>query len=127
MSVLRCIMILFLALLCYREAVKGNKENLFYFKLNMLAIVMYLSLSFLPLVGRIGYYLMTSHILFVPSLLGKVTNEKKKKLLTALIILVGILYFVLFLRSANQPGVRVLPYKSWLFYEKEFLNAETIF
>ena len=36
-------------------------------------------------------------------------------------------YFLLFLRSANQPGVRVLPYKSWLFFEKEFLNAETIF
>jgi len=127
MSVFRCIMILLLALVCYREAVEGKRENLFYFKLNLLAIVMYLSLSFLPLVGRIGYYLMTSHILFIPSILEMIKNEKRKKLLTGLIIIACVIYFVLFLRSANQPGVRVLPYKSWLFYEKEFLNAETIF
>ena len=88
---------------------------------------MYLCGSFLPLVGRIGYYLITSHILFVPAVLGSIKNEKKKKIFTVLVIIAGVIYFLLLLRSANQPGVRVLPYKSWLFYEKEFLNAETIF
>ena len=70
---------------------------------------------------------MTSHILFVPGILKGIRDEKKKRILTGLVIAAGIIYFLLFLRSANQPGVRVLPYKSWLFYEKEFLNAETIF
>ena len=127
MSIVRCVMVLGLAVICYGESVKDKKENEFYFKLNFLAIVMYLCCSFLPLVGRIGYYLMTSHILFLPSILGNIRNEKKRKILTILIIIACVIYFVLFLRSANQPGVRVLPYKSWLFYEKEFLNAETIF
>ena len=144
MSVLRCAAVLVLALICavgepglssgnkrfgigYKGCWMEKQENRFYFKLNFLAILLYLCGSFLPLVGRIGYYLMTSHILFIPAILGGIREEKKKKIVTALIILAGMFYFLLFLRSANQPGVRVLPYKSWLFYEKEFLNAETIF
>lgn len=127
MSIFRCVMVLFMALLFYQETVKDKKENEFYFKLNFLAILMYLSCSFLPLVGRLGYYLMTSHVLFLPAMVGNIRSEKKKKLVTVLIMIAGVVYFVLFLKSANQPGVRVLPYKSWLFYEKEFLNAETIF
>lgn len=127
MSVFRCVAVLIFAALCYKDDWKEKQENRFYFKLNFLAILLYLCGSFLPLVGRIGYYLMTSHILFIPAILGSIKNEKKKKILTVLVIMAGVAYFLLFLRSANQPGVRVLPYKSWLFYEKEFLNAETIF
>lgn len=127
MSILRCVAIFVLAVICYKDALVKNEENQFYFKLNFLAILLYLCGSFLPLVGRIGYYLMTSHVLFIPSILGSIRREKKRKIFTALVIIAGVIYFLLFLRSANQPGVRVLPYKSWLFYEKEFLNAETIF
>ena len=127
MSVLRCAVIFVFAVICYKDSVENQKENIFYFKLNFLAILLYLCGSFLPLVGRIGYYLITSHILFVPGLLRGIQSDKKRKLFTVLVIIVGVIYFLLFLRSANQPGVRVLPYKSWLFYEKEFLNAETIF
>ena len=127
MSVFRCVAVLILAVLCGKDDWKDRRENRFYFKLNFLAILLYLCGSFLPLVGRFGYYLMTSHVFFIPAILGSIRNEKKKKMFTVLVIIAGIVYFLLFLRSANQPGVRVLPYKSWLFYEKEFLNAETIF
>jgi len=127
MSIMRCVAVLILAVICYKEAWKEVPENRFYFKLNFLAILLYLCGSFLPLVGRIGYYLMTSHVLFIPAILGSIRNEKKKKIFTVLVIIAGVIYFLLFLKTANQPGVRVLPYKSWLFYEKEFLNAETIF
>ena len=127
MSIMRCVAVLILAVICYKEAWKEVPENRFYFKLNFLAILLYLCGSFLPLVGRIGYYLMTSHVLFIPAILGSIKNEKKKTIFIALVIIAGVIYFLLFLKTANQPGVRVLPYKSWLFYEKEFLNAETIF
>ena len=127
MSVARCVVVLAFALICYKDTWKEEKENRFYFKLNFLAIVLYLCGSFLPLVGRICYYLMTSHIFFIPAVLGSIKNEKKKKIFTGLVIMAGLVYFAIFLKTANQPGVRVLPYKSWLFYEKEFLNAETIF
>ena len=127
MSMFRCVAVLALAVICYWDTWKEKKENRFYFKLNFLAIVLYLCGSFLPLVGRIGYYMMTSHVLFLPAILGSIRNVKKRKIFTALVIMAGAIYFLMFLKSADQPGVRVLPYKSWLFYEKEFLNAETIF
>lgn len=127
MTLARCGAVLIFAMLCYRDDWKEKKENRFYFKLNYLAILLYLCGSFLPLVGRIGYYLITAHVMFIPAVLGSIRNEKKRKIFTILVIVAGVIYFILFLRSANQPGVRVLPYKSWLFYEKEFLNAETIF
>lgn len=127
MTLVRCGAILIFALLCYKDEWKEKQENRFYFKLNFLAVLLYLCGSFLPLVGRIGYYLITSHILFVPAVLRSIKSEKKKKIFTVLVVIAGAIYFLLFLKSANHPGVRVLPYKSWLFYEKEFLNAETIF
>jgi len=127
MSIMRCAAVLTLAVICYKESWKEVPENRFYFKLNFLAILLYLCGSFLPLVGRIGYYLMTSHVLFIPAILGSIREDKKRKIFAALVIIAGVIYFLLFLKTANQPGVRVLPYKSWLFYEKEFLNAETIF
>ena len=127
MSILRCVAVLGLALLCYQESWKEDEKNRFYIKLNFLAVLLYLCGSFLPLVGRIGYYLITSQILLIPAILGSIKDPKKKKLFMAIVLLACTGYFLLFLRSANQPGVRVLPYKSWLFFEKEFLNAETIF
>ena len=127
MSILRCVMVLVLAFLCYKETWKEEERNRFYIKLNFLAVLLYLCGSFLPLVGRIGYYLITSQILLIPAILGSIQDKKKKKVFTSMVIIACVIYFLLFLRSANQPGVRVLPYKSWLFFEKEFLNAETIF
>lgn len=127
MSILRCVSVLGLALLCYKESWKEDEENRFYIKLNFLAVLLYLCGSFLPLVGRIGYYLITSQILLIPAILGSIKDPKKRKLFMAIVLVACTGYFLLFLRSANQPGVRVLPYKSWLFFEKEFLNAETIF
>ena len=79
------------------------------------------------MVGRIGYYLITAHIFLIPSVLSGIEDRKKKRFWTILVLLAGTMYFILFLRSAHEAGVRVLPYKTWLFYEKEFLNAETIF
>ena len=127
MSILRCVAVLVLAMLCGRESWREDKKNQFYIKLNFLAVLLYLCGSFLPLVGRIGYYLITSQILLIPAILGSIKDEKKKRILKTIVIIACVIYFAMFLKSANQPGVRVLPYKSWLFYEKEFLNAETIF
>ena len=127
MSILRCVAVLVLALVCYKDSWKKDERNQIYIKLNFLAVLLYLCGSFLPLVGRIGYYLITCQIMLIPAILGSIKDEKKKKILIAVVIIACVIYFLLFLRSANQPGVRVLPYKSWLFFEKEFLNAETIF
>ena len=127
LTIARCIAVLCFCLICKKEKSLEKQENQFYFKLNILAIALYICGSFLPLVGRIGYYLITAHIFLIPSVLSGIEDRKKKRFWTFLVLLAGIMYFILFLRTAHEAGVRVLPYKTWLFYEKEFLNAETIF
>ena len=127
MTIVRCLAVLIFCLLYFKEGIQEKKENLFYFKLNFLALALYICGSFLPLVGRLGYYLITSHILLLPSVVKEIKNKKAAKWWAILILIAAAAYFVMFLRTAHEAGVRVLPYKSWLFYEKEFLNAETIF
>ncbi|MGL5259543.1 MAG: EpsG family protein [Lachnospiraceae bacterium] len=126
MTFIRCVVVAILCVICLKE-VQKRKETLFYAKLNVLASMVYLFGSFLPLVGRFGYYLITPHMLLIPALLYQMEKGKKKTIITGVVIITCIVYFLLFLRSASEVGVRVLPYKSWLFYEKEFLNAESIF
>lgn len=127
MSIARCVAVLLLCLVCYKEAVKDSEENRLYFNLNLMALALYLFCSFIPLLSRFSYYLMTPHVLLIPGVLAKVSNERKRRLLFLLVIVIGIFYFLVFLRTASQAGVRVLPYKSWLFYEREWLDATKIF
>ena len=126
-TIIRCILVILAVAATYEEAIRGKKENEFYLKLNVLALFVYTCGSFLPLVGRIGYYLITSQILLLPSLFFYMKKSGKRKLFMGITVILTVLYFVNFLRTADEPGVRVLPYRTWLFYEKEFLNAETIF
>ena len=102
---------------------------------NLLGLALYTCVSFLPLVSRFGYYLITAHILLVPGILKNMpeTSESgkslrnKKRIMYAATAGFCLLYFVYFLMTAHQEGVRVLPYHSWIFTEKEWLNGSFIF
>ena len=145
MGIIRCAAVLVLGLSAYRETIKENRANLFYFKLNLLGLALYTCASFLPLVSRFGYYLITAHVLLVPGILMGMPDEapepggasalrllkkgagKKKKVMFLLTAAFCLLYFAYFLLTAHQEGVRVLPYHSWIFTEKEWLNGSFIF
>lgn len=135
MGIIRCAAVLALGLCAYRETIRDNKANLLYFKLNLLGLALYTCVSFLPLVSRFGYYLITAHILLVPGILKNMpeTSESgkslrnKKRIMYAATAGFCLLYFVYFLMTAHQEGVRVLPYHSWIFTEKEWLNGSFIF
>ena len=145
MGIIRCAAVLVLGLSAYRETIKENRANLFYFKLNLLGLALYTCASFLPLVSRFGYYLITAHVLLVPGILMGMPDEapepggasalrllkkgagKKKKVMFFLTAAFCLLYFAYFLLTAHQEGVRVLPYHSWIFTEKEWLNGSFIF
>ena len=51
------------------EEAAWNRRFRFYTYLNLGALVLYVFCSFLPIISRIGYYLMVSQILFLPMLL----------------------------------------------------------
>lgn len=123
----RCLLVLLLCIVCYKESIEDHIANRTYMNLNVMAIVLYLSCWWLPLVTRIAYYLITPQVLLVPGVIMSVKDSEKRKRLLYITIFVGIMYFVYFLFTANHDGVRVLPYKSWLFYEHRWLNHTDTF
>ena len=115
-NVLRCLAVLTLTVICYQK-VAQNKTYMFYFYLNLGALILYLFCYFIPVVSRIGYYLTVSQILFVPALLKCLDKPTIKKLFRLLAITACIFYFVLYLKRAHLDGVLVLPYKCFLFQD----------
>lgn len=117
-NIVRCLAILILSLICYRETVKDSRRNRFYFYCNLGALVMYVCCSFLPIISRIGYYLTVTHIFFLPALLSGIRNQKIRKLFTAGVIGAAVLYFAVFiLMKAGNDGLRILPYETFLFHD----------
>ena len=78
-------------------------------------------------VSRMSYYMITPQLLLIPGLLGCVENRKRKNILTALVGIVCLGYFLWFLKTASGSGMRVLPYKTWIFTDKEWINGADFF
>ena len=126
-SIARCGMVLFLCLAFYKCAIEGNRAAKVYFNLNIFAIMLYVFGVYLPLLSRFTYYLMVPHILLVPNVICSIKNPKTKKLVIGLVLAFGICYFALFMRGAYNEGLRILPYRTWIFGIKEYLYANEIF
>jgi len=122
----RCILVLVLCLVFYKKAIKENVTNKIYFNLNIFAIMLYVFGVYLPLLSRFTYYLMVPHILLVPNVIAQIENTKTKKRITGLVLIIGLLYFALFMKGAYDAGLRVLPYQSWIFGIKEYLYANEV-
>lgn len=116
-NIARCLAVLILALYCYKNTVKDNERNRFYFYCNLGALAMYVCCSFLPIISRIGYYLTITHIFFLPALLGGIENKKLKRLFTIGVVAAAVLYFAMFMRRAGADGLRILPYETFMFHD----------
>lgn len=111
----KCVGTLVLSLLCYRGAVKDNIRNRFYFFLNLGGLVLYTFGAFIPEVSRVAYYLILPQIFLIPNLLRSIEKKSFRVLLTVGTAVVFLAYFVLFLRSAYDVNIRLLPYLNWIF------------
>lgn len=114
-NIAKCLGVLVLCLIFYRQAIKDNARNRFYFFLNLGGLAVYTFGSFIPEVSRIGYYLIVSQIFLIPGVLIRIENKKWRWFFTVGVALAFIGYFALFLRSASDVNVRLLPYLNWIF------------
>jgi len=126
-GIARCGMVFFLCLLFYKSAIEGNRAAKIYFNLNIFAIMLYVFGVYLPLLSRFTYYLMAPQILLIPGVIGTIKDSKTKKIVIGLVVAFGIFYFALFMRGAYNEGLRILPYRTWIFGIKEYLYANEIF
>ncbi len=122
-----CLFVLAICIICYSEGIKERTDNRMYFNMNIMAIVLYLSCYWMPLVTRFAYYLTTVQILLLPNVISCIRDEKKKKYVRICVVVFCIFYFLYFLKEADKMGTRVLPYKSWLFYDHRWLNQTDTF
>lgn len=125
--ILGCAFVIALCLICYQEAVADRTDLRMYMNMNICAVVLYLSCFWMPLITRFAYYLTTCQVLLLPGIICRIRDEKKKKMITVSVIIFCILYFGYFLMQADRVGIRVLPYKTWLFYDHRWLNQTDTF
>ncbi len=123
-GILRCVAVLAFSLLLYKDVVAPNRTYRFYFICNLMSLVLYVFGSFLPIISRIGYYMTVTHILFVPALILKIKDDRKRKIVMVLTILVAVMYFALYMRGAANDGIRILPYETILYHEMPLTLSE---
>lgn len=111
----KCAAVLVLALLYYKDAVREDKNNRFYFYCNLGALALYVFGSFIPEVSRVGYYLNITNIFLIPGVIVKIPKKWQRILWTVLVVAAYLAYFALFLRRAYSTDIRLLPYRNWIF------------
>ncbi len=106
---------IFIFALIYRKKIAEDRKLKFGFYCNLFALLLYVFCSFMPEISRIGFYLNVSNVFFIPALIKKIENDKERKIWTVLICLAFTILFAMFLRSAYNTDIRILPYYNWIF------------
>ena len=103
--------------LIYRKKIFDEEDHRlkFGFYCNLWALLLYTFCSFMPEISRIGFYLNITNIFFIPSLILRIEDKKKRNIWTVLICGAFILFFMFFLKSAYNTDSRILPYYNWIF------------
>ncbi len=113
-NIVRCIAVLVFALIYYKSALKDNRKNMFYFNLNVEALIVYSCCSFIPVVSRIGFFLNVAQLMLIPSVLRSIPKKRQRIFFTVCIVVAGIGYFAFFLHSCKDDGTRIVPYLNWI-------------
>lgn len=113
-NLIRCVGVFALSLVFYKEAVKDNRQNTFYFNLNILALLLYTCGAFLPEISRIGYYMTIGHVFLIPAIVNRAPRAWQKKCLRTGAVAAGIVYFAAFLYKASDHLLRIVPYQTWI-------------
>jgi hypothetical protein len=114
-NILKCVCVLGLSLLCYRESIRDNVKNRFYFFLNLFGLVVYCLGSFIPEVSRVGYYMIITQIFLIPGLIGGMKNKTLRRLVWLAVVGGFTCYFVFLLKGMYAVDIRLLPYRNWIF------------
>lgn len=114
-NVIRIAGVLVISLLYYRTAIAQDKQNRFYFHLNLFALLLYTCGSFVPEISRVGYYMTAGHIFLLPSIVRQIPDVRQRRFWKVVIVAAAVIYFAIFLVKAQDLLVRIVPYHTWIF------------
>lgn len=111
----KCLCVLALCLICYKQSIRDNLTNRFYFFLNLAGLAAFCCGSFVPEVSRVGHYMIVSQVFLLPGVLSDMKEGWFKKLCYVGVAGAFLLYFVMLLKGMYAVDVRLLPYLNWIF------------
>lgn len=114
-NVVKCIGVLFLAVLYYKSAIMEDVRNRFYLYLNVAGVIAYTFGSFVPEVSRIGFYLIVSQVFLIPGILIRIEDKRPRYFFITGVTVAFLGYFAVFLYRAYDPNIGILPYLNWIF------------
>lgn len=114
-NIAKCLCVLILCGICYRNSLMKNFRNRFYFFLSIAGFLVYCCGSFIPEVSRVAYYMVISQIFLIPNLLAERKDGGVRKLCYVGVICAFTVYFVVMLHGMYDKNIRLLPYLNWIF------------
>ncbi|MCR4896392.1 MAG: EpsG family protein [Lachnospiraceae bacterium] len=114
-NILRCAAVLVLCGICFQQFFGKNARLRFYGLLSLWGLIVYLCGSFIPTTSRIGYYMIIPQIFLIPELVEGCEKEGLRRLLRVGVVAGFLLYFAFFIVQMYDEGVKLLPYRNWIF------------
>lgn len=114
-NIAKCLAVLILCLIYWKDSAQENHRNRYYFYLNLAGLVLYSCGSFIPEVSRVAYYLIQSQIFLIPGVLKDAKKGWFRTLCIIGVVVAYLLYFVMLLRGMYDVEIRLLPYLNWIF------------
>ncbi len=114
-NILRCVAVLVLCGICFKQFFGDHNKLRFYGLLSLWGLIVYLCGSFIPTTSRIGYYMIVPQIFLIPELVEGCEKEKLRRLLRFGVIAGFLLYFAFLIVQMYDEGVKLLPYRNWIF------------
>lgn len=111
----KCLAVLILCLIYWKDSIRDDRRNRYYFYLNLAGLVLYTCGFFIPEVSRVAYYLIQSQIFLIPGVLRNAKKGWFRNLCIVGVIAAYLLYFVMLLRGMYDVEIRLLPYLNWIF------------
>ena len=114
-NILKCVCVLILCLICYRQSLREDLQKRFYFFLNLFGLTVYCCGSFIPETSRIGYYMIVAQVFLLPELLWEMKKGWFRSLCHVGVAGAFCAYFVFLLKGMYATDIRLLPYLNWIF------------
>lgn len=116
LNIIKALLVIILGFIFY-DRFKNDKLCRLYFHLNLFSLIYYTGLYWMPEVSRIGFYMNTTTIMFIPNLIEKIKRKENKKILKICIYIFSFLLFIMLMQGFYSTTTKLLPYDTWLFKE----------